>query len=230
MIVLGIDTGGGACSVAIARDHETVAQESLVLRHGHGQHLPPMIERVLDKAELTASSIDLIGVTIGPGAFTGLRVGLAAAGGLALATGAGIVGVSSLCAVAAMCTPIEDGAKRTVVIDSRRKEPFVQTFDGSGSANGPPDWQQPDAIIAALVGRPVHLAGDGAAIIAAMLDWPFLSLEATGSIDPSVVCRLAIADSKSAQTDPPPPAYLRPPDVKLPNRSSASTVPGNDGK
>lgn len=213
MIVLGIDTGGFACSVAVNRDGETLASQITPMRHGHAQHLAPAIDRLLTTADLSPSSVDIIGVTVGPGAFTGLRVGLAAAGGLALATGARIVGVSSFKAVSAMCRPLTSDTSRLVIIDSRRAEPFIQVFAADGAV-GSADWRDVSAIADEVFSTGMRLAGDGATAVAAAMPEPPTLIEATGPINPSVVCGLALANLSASQIDPPAPVYLRPPDAK----------------
>lgn len=216
MIVLGIDTGGGACSVALTRDGQPLRISSVPMRHGHAEHLVPAIERLLAECGLTPSALGLIGVTVGPGAFTGLRVGLAAAGGLALATSAPIVGVSSFDAVAAMCRRLKPKERRAIIIDSRRAEPFVQLFDANGTL-GQAGWHAVPAIIDRLLGADVTLlAGDGAPAIASALGGKSITVEAVGPIDPLVVCRLALERADQGTADPPAPAYLRPPDARLP--------------
>lgn len=223
MIVLGIDTAGGACSVAITRDTGPVAVDVVPMRHGQAQHLAPAIERVLARSELRPSSVDLIGVTVGPGSFTGLRVGLAAAGGLALATGARIVGISSFEAVSARCRPLTSEQRRAIVIDSRRAELFVQRFDADG-ITGSANWLTLEAIVDELSQEGVsYLAGDGAPKVAALLDRRMTTVEASGPIDPVAVCCLALAGAAGGQSDPPRPVYLRPPDAKVPGRSVPDT-------
>lgn len=189
---------------------------SVAMRHGHAEHLVPAVERALAECGLTPSALGLIGVTVGPGAFTGLRVGLAAAGGLALATGAPIVGVSSFDAVSAMCRPLKPGERRAIIIDSRRAEPFVQLVDAKGTV-GQAGWQTVTAIVDQLREADVTLlAGDGAPAIASALGDRSVTVEADGPIDPFAVCRLALERAEEGTADPPSPAYLRPPDAKPP--------------
>lgn len=216
MIVLGIDTGGTACSVALTRGEQPLHSASVTMRHGHAEHLVPAIERLLAEGGLEPSALDLIGVTVGPGAFTGLRVGLAAAGGLALATGVPIVGVSSFEAVSAMCRPLTLHERRAIIIDSRRAEPFVQLFDAKG-ITGQAGWRAIPTIVDQLSKAGITLlAGDGAPAIATALGDGPITLEADGPIDPLAVCRLAFGRADRGTADPPAPAYLRPPDARPP--------------
>ena len=227
MIVLGIDTGGSACSVALTRDASLLSRDVVPMRHGHARHLAPLIDRLLAQSEIRPAELDLIGVTVGPGGFTGLRVGLAAAGGLALATGARIVGVSSFEAVAASCRPLTGEEKRAIVIDSRRAEPYLQIFDADGTV-GSADWRRVAALAEDLSAQGVRLlAGDGAPNVAAMSSLRQAALEATGPIDPVAVCRLALVGAARGRSDPPPPVYLRPPDAKLPGGATQPPI-GHD--
>jgi tRNA threonylcarbamoyl adenosine modification protein YeaZ len=97
--LLAIDTCLAACSAAVAVDSTVRASQYEERRSGHAEAIVPMIERVLADAAVAPSSIDRIVVTIGPGTFAGVRVALAAAEGLRLATGAALIPVSSLWAI-----------------------------------------------------------------------------------------------------------------------------------
>jgi len=88
LTLLAIETAGSACSAAVARGGLVLAAERLRLRHGHAEVLFPMIERVMQEAGLAPAQLDAVAAAIGPGGFTGIRVGLAAAHGIALAVGA----------------------------------------------------------------------------------------------------------------------------------------------
>ena len=103
MLILAIDTALEACAVAVL-DAETDAlraQESQAMARGHAEALMPMIERVMQAATLPFTALDRIAVTVGPGSFTGLRVGISAARGLGLAADKPVVGVTTLSAYAA---------------------------------------------------------------------------------------------------------------------------------
>src|SRR5437763_14049424 len=98
MLVLAIDTALAACSAAVldTRQGAVLAGETLPMARGHAEALMPLIARVMDEAEVEFKQLDRIAVTTGPGSFTGLRVGIAAASGIALAAGKTAVGISSL--------------------------------------------------------------------------------------------------------------------------------------
>ena len=104
MLLLAIDTAGPDCGVALARlrggDAEILVSASERIGRGHAERLMPMIEAALDAAQVTFAELTRIAVTTGPGSFTGVRIGIAAARGLALALDIPAVGVGSLEALA----------------------------------------------------------------------------------------------------------------------------------
>src|ERR1700733_4739814 len=91
-LVLAFDTAASACSVAVGRGQTMLARERRDMRHGHAEALLPMIDRVMAAAGLGPRDIDAVAVSVGPGGFTGIRAGLAAAQGLAMATHARLIG------------------------------------------------------------------------------------------------------------------------------------------
>ena len=97
MRVLAIDTALEACSAAVLDTEQAAitAHESLAMVRGHAEALMPLVARVLDRAGLEFAALDRIAVTTGPGSFTGLRVGIAAARGIALAAGKPAVGLTT---------------------------------------------------------------------------------------------------------------------------------------
>ena len=172
MKILALDSATGACSVALWHDGAIVARRFAVMDRGQSEILIPMALEVLAEAGADFSSIDVFEVTIGPGAFTGLRIGLAAARGMALASGRPLVGVSTFEAVA-HGVPVEEleGRRVLVAVEFRREDIFVQTFDTKLIAIDQPRSVRPENLI--LPGTPVLVAGDGAARLAALFDrWP----------------------------------------------------------
>ena len=134
MRVLAIDTALEACSAAVL-DTELgtiVAHESLPMLRGHAEALLPLIARVMDRAGLEFAALDRIAVTTGPGSFTGLRVGIAAARGIALAAGKPAVGLSTLAAYAAPFVAADDTLSVVAVIDARHDHVYLQVFGPGG--------------------------------------------------------------------------------------------------
>ena len=103
MLILAIDTALDACAAAVldTASSKVIAQESQAMKRGHAEALMPLIARVMKESGVAFDALDRIAVTTGPGSFTGLRVGLSAARGIALAAGKPVVGVTTLTAYAA---------------------------------------------------------------------------------------------------------------------------------
>jgi tRNA threonylcarbamoyladenosine biosynthesis protein TsaB len=209
MIVLGLDTCLAACSVAILDGERVLAHEREVMARGHQERLAPMAQRAMEAAGLSFSALGRIGVTVGPGSFTGLRVGLAFAKGLGAALAVPVVGVGTLQALAA-----EAEGLSVAVIDARRDQVYIQGF-GDGRALMAPDALPVEVAAARLaelsMGRPVALVGSGAPLLVGLVPGARV-IEAEGC-DARHVARLAALVSDPA---PPRPLYLRAPDAKLP--------------
>ena len=211
MIVLGLDTANGACSAAVVRDSVALATLSEPMTRGHQERLAPLVREVMALAGVAFADLDRIGATVGPGSFTGLRVGLAFAKGLALALDKPCIGVGSLEALAAS----QPGPGLTAaVIDAKRGQVYLQLFDG-GAALMAPD-ALPVEIAAARIaelwrGGPVRLVGPAATLLAGVA--PEIQVIERAAPDPVAVCALAAA--KPADV-PARPLYLRAPDAKLP--------------
>lgn len=210
--ILAIETGGRACSVAIVSASGAVlAQESAPTDHGHATMLMPMIERVRTAAGLGYAELGRIAVAIGPGSFTGLRVGLAAAQGLALAANIPVIGISSFLTV----VPKErDGMRLIVVLDSRREEPFFAEIDPALRFQQPPAVVSPEALDAIVVAAgPAIVTGDAPAL-ERFRDKDALRLIVRA---PSAVAVAALAADPEHRYDlPPKPVYVRAPDVTMP--------------
>lgn len=139
--ILCIDTAMGACSVCYAdhaKDFTVVISE--LMKHGQAERLMPMIGEVLEQAQAMYSDIDAIVTTVGPGGFTGLRVGLSAAKALGLALDIPVYGLSSFQALAAsyVLSDLSQQGDFTVLIDSRRDDFYVQHFGMKGAPKSAP--------------------------------------------------------------------------------------------
>jgi len=129
MRVLAIDTALAACAAAVLdTDRGIVASESLPMVRGHAEALIPLIARVMKQSEITFRDLDRIAVTTGPGSFTGVRVGLAAARGFGVATGVPVVGVSTLSVYAAPFLAGNGKSRVVAAIDARHDHVFLQVF------------------------------------------------------------------------------------------------------
>lgn len=185
-----------------------LAARAEVMARGHQERLAPMTEALMAEAGLPFSALERIGVTVGPGSFTGLRVGIAFAKGLAAAMDVPAVGVGTLEALAVQADGLVFAA-----IDARRDQLYLQAFE-DGRPLMAPDALHRDTAAARLaeigVGRPVTLIGSGAALLAPMV--PGARIIAAEGADARDVARLAAARHPA----PLKPLYLRAPDAKLP--------------
>src|SRR5436853_6804217 len=130
MRVLAIDTALGACAAAglDAQAGAILASESIGMLRGHAEAVMPMIARVMDAARCEFAGIDRVAVTVGPGSFTGLRVGIAAARGIALATGKPAIGLSTLSAFAAPHVAARSEQTIIAAIDARNEQVYFHVF------------------------------------------------------------------------------------------------------
>jgi tRNA threonylcarbamoyladenosine biosynthesis protein TsaB len=192
MIALGIDVCLGRCSVAVLSGEGTLASKSEAMARGHVERLAPMVSEVLSEAAIVPTDLDRIGVTCGPGGFTGARLGVSFARGLALSTRARAVGVSTLEAIAAQV----DTQRALVALDGRRGDLFVQVFDGGSSMT------EPEAILIADL--------DDFARLNAVET--IIGPDPLPVLDPATVARLAMDDEAGSEL--PRPLYLRAPDAK----------------
>jgi tRNA threonylcarbamoyladenosine biosynthesis protein TsaB len=216
MRVLALDTALHACAAAVldTQRRDLVASETRTMTRGHAEALMPLVARVMDAAHIEFAEIDRIAVTVGPGSFTGVRVGIAAARGIALAAGKPAIGLTTLAAFTA--PHIAAGFPGTVVpvIDARHGQVYMQAFGPGGRAIIAPRLASVrDAIEAARTGAAM-IVGSAADLVAAQ--WPSgeppPTIVAGGAPDIGWVARLGAA----AQADraSPKPLYLRPPDAR----------------
>ena len=219
MLILAIDTALDACAAAIL-DTDTgkmIAQESLVMKRGHAEALMPLIGRVIKQSGIGFSGLDRIAVTTGPGSFTGLRVGLSAARGIALAANKPVVGLTTLSAYAAPV--VSEGGEHPVIsaIDARHDQVYFQVVSGNGNSLILPKVAPiEEALGASQFGAP-HLVGNAAEILARR--WkadapPPFKVDAQPAPDIAWVAWLGAAVRPDAA--PARPFYLRAPDAKLP--------------
>jgi tRNA threonylcarbamoyladenosine biosynthesis protein TsaB len=162
--LLAIDTACATCSSALWADGAVVASRLREMERGQAEALLPMVIEVMQEGQTDFASLDLIAVTIGPGSFTGLRTGLAAARGLAQARSLPLMGVTTteaLALAARRLTPDTDpGRPITVVLDSRRDDLYVQHFTADGKSTGDPFTALPEAIVRDAPSSGVIFAGD----------------------------------------------------------------------
>jgi tRNA threonylcarbamoyladenosine biosynthesis protein TsaB len=217
MRVLALDTALDACAAAVldTERRDLVASETQPMTRGHAEALMPMVARVMGAARLNFSNIDRIAVTIGPGSFTGVRVGIAAARGIALAAGKPAIGLTTLAAFTA--PHVAAGFAGTVipVIDARHGQVYMQVFGPGGRAAIAPRLATlGEAVEAARMRAPALLTGSAADLVAA--EWPAdeppPKVVAANAPEISWVARLGAAAQEDRAA--PKPLYLRPPDAR----------------
>src|SRR6185436_5108756 len=209
MRVLAIDTALEACSAAVFdTDHGGItASESVAMARGHAEAVMPLLARVMDLAEIDFANLDRIAVTTGPGSFTGLRVGIAAARGIALAAAKPAVGLTTLAAYAAPHIAHDDKTAIAVAIDARHQHVYLQIFGPGGrTLIAPRIASVADAVRAAAANAPVRIVGTGATMLS--VAWPAreappMLVDESRAPDIVWVGRLAAAADESAH-DPKP--------------------------
>ncbi|MEA2449159.1 MAG: tRNA threonylcarbamoyladenosine biosynthesis protein TsaB [Thermoleophilaceae bacterium] len=219
MNVLGMDTSTAATSACLLRDDgEFFATDPAAARlldpPAHSRELMPALVDALDRGGLDWGDLDAIAVGVGPGGFTGLRIGVATARSLAHATGIALRPVSSLAALAAGI----DAPLRLPLIDAKRGELFAALHDERGSELVEPFAVRPEELLARLgeTAQAALAAGDGSLRFRAVLEASGVRVAPGGSelhvVRGLHVCRLA-ADVAPAAPEAVFPNYLRHPDA-----------------
>jgi tRNA threonylcarbamoyladenosine biosynthesis protein TsaB len=220
MRLLAIDTALAACAAAVLDTEHggIIATESLLMTRGHAEALMPLVARVMDQAAMAFSDIDRLVVTTGPGSFTGLRVGIAAARGIALAADKPAVGLSTLFAYAAPYMATDDTVPVVAVIDARHAHVYLQVFGPGGRAVTAPRLAPLREAVQAASAAPACIVGSAAQSVAAALsrdDAAPAAVDARPAPDIAWVARIG-AGLPEGQS-PPKPQYLRAPDAQPQN-------------
>jgi tRNA threonylcarbamoyl adenosine modification protein YeaZ len=220
MNILAMDTSMGACSAAVLCTEGTAmrldAREAPMAR-GHAEALMPMVADVLAEAAMTPRDLDLVAATVGPGSFTGVRIAIAAARGLALATGAKLYGTDSLTVMArgALSRGLSPHGPFAVAVDARRDMIYLGLYDEAGRRSEGPLLITPDDAVGHLP-RDLNVAvGSGAAFLAEAVAGQGRRIEtALPDLQPSAAL-LAEITLEARETHPTlRPLYLRPPDAR----------------
>jgi tRNA threonylcarbamoyladenosine biosynthesis protein TsaB len=213
MIVLAIDTAANLCAACVydTSGHAVLASKCDDIGRGHAEHLPGLVAAVMQQGQIDFTQIERVAVTVGPGTFTGIRVGVSMARGFALALGVEARGVSTLQAIAtdAMTAGTVNGPF-VVTIHGGRGQIFAQSFDSRGLACGDPAQVALDNVSRLLTPATKAIVGDAAHDVAAASGRTLLKCAhpvATGAV--ATVARLGASSAM-----PPSPLYLRGADAK----------------
>lgn len=206
MRVLALDTASSGCHAALLADGAVIALRQEAMTRGQDARLLPLVQDLLRDAVLEFAALDCIAVLRGPGSFTGLRVGLAAARGLGLALGKPVFGIDRLWLHAETLRAVAQPRALLVLLDSRRAEPFGQFFPGAGTAEPARVFLPAD--LGAYDRADVAVCGDGVAA------FPWRLAQRLNLPEPEVVLAArGAAAAPDAAHYPPLPLYLRAPDV-----------------
>lgn len=204
MRILAVDTCLPACSAVVIDRDAVLASTSEPMVKGHQERLATMVRELMSEAGVGFADLDRIACTVGPGSFTGLRVGVAFAKGLASALGVPCVGVGTLEALAG-----DELGVVAAAVDAKRGQIYLQIFE-NGRPLMAPDALPVEAAAARLAElRPTTLIGSGAPLLAPVL--PQATVNPRTTPDPAAIARLAARVRSPA---PPKPLYLRAPDAK----------------
>lgn len=214
MRILAIDTALDACSACIATDSSDalLAEESMVLVRGHAEALLPLIERVVARIDGGFESLDRVAVTVGPGSYTGLRVGLAAARATGLATGIPVVGVTTLSALLAPLLATNGDGLIVAAIDARHGCVYLQAMSLADGIVVPPSLVAIEEA-AAMIGSAATLVGSGAPALAASMTARGFEVDVAGTAAPEIAWVASLGCLADPDQALPRPLYLRGPDA-----------------
>ena len=216
MRIAAIDTSTELGSVALFEDEVCLVEDAARVSNSHGESLLPLICKVFERASWNACDVARWGIGIGPGSFTGVRVAVATAKGITIATGAELVGVTSLDA-------ITEGVHAEVVVSivsAGKSEVFMQALRGEQVLIAPthlPLAEVAARVASAAPGAKVAIAGEAAKAI----DWSVLAVAPVFSCEPphdlpraSAIARIAMRRAPD-DTDALEPLYVRPPSITV---------------
>lgn len=210
-MLLAFDTASPSVTVALHDGTEVIASATAEIGMRHGEQLAPLIEQVLAAGGITPAGLTGIAVGVGPGPFTGLRVGLVTARTLAHVLDIPVHGVCSLDALAAEA--VASGAVEgefLVATDARRKEVYLASYDGSGRRQSAPVVERP-----AVLASDLPVVGEGAAL------YPDAFPNARTPLRPDAAWLARAVIEQRVEILAPEPLYLRRPDAEIPRAAKA---------
>lgn len=228
MKILAIDTALSATSACVleAGAAEAEASESIAMARGHSEALLPLVDRIMARVDGGFEALSRIAVTVGPGSFTGLRIGIAAARAIGIACKVPVVGVSTLAALAAPLIVEQKPGEIAAAIDARHGNIFLAVFDHDGRVIRPPLMTAVRDAARLLEPGRLRLVGSGAPMLAieAAAAGHIVELAGRDTVpDILYVARLGLL--ADPLTTPARPLYLKAPDAKPPAPTALLAVP-----
>ncbi len=219
MKILAMDTAAQACSVALWQETAVTHHVFREMARGHASELLPMVDGLLQDVALEITDLDALAVTIGPGGFTGLRIGLAAARGFAAASGLPVIGVTTLEALAHGVGKQE--GKILCALDAKRADLYAQLFDGQGYPLSEAVARLPEDVVMMVPADETSLivAGDSWARLEPLFKEHGIHASESCIKLPDARDVVEIAAQKGIPAkgqDRPSALYIRPPDAALP--------------
>jgi tRNA threonylcarbamoyl adenosine modification protein YeaZ len=188
--------------------------ESVDMVRGHAEALMPIIERVMGRVEGGFASLDRIAVSVGPGSFTGLRVGLAAGRALGFAAEKPVIGINTLSAFAAPSLGVGGNEAVVSVIDARHSHVYLQMVSPDGRLLLAPQIISMTDAVAAIGSLPVRIVGSAASLLASGVSEAGGSCRADPDLaGPDIAWIARLGAVAIPEQSPPSPLYLRPPDA-----------------
>jgi tRNA threonylcarbamoyl adenosine modification protein YeaZ len=216
MRILAIDTSCGAASIAVfdGAARQTLAKTIEPMKHGHAEALAPMVASLMGEIDGGFASLGAIGVTVGPGSFTGIRIGLALARAMGLALEIPVIGVSTLVAFAAPLLAEPRAGVIVSAVDARHEAVYFQSYETSGRPLFAPRVGPLREAIRSVGAGPARFVGDASGLLAAEARRDGLACEVFASLYPDIDAVALIALAADPATSPPRPLYIKPPDAK----------------
>jgi tRNA threonylcarbamoyladenosine biosynthesis protein TsaB len=206
VLVFVLDTALSSASAAVVQDGQVLAKRTEPMDRGHAERVAGLVRTMRSEAGVEFAAVTRIGVTVGPGSFTGLRVGLAFAKGLALALSVPCVGVGTL---AALAKSAGTQGRIAAVLDARRGQVYLQIFEDETPLTQPEVLQLDVAQARLDAGGPLVMIGSGATLLRPP---PGARISEVAYIDPVALARLTASAPEPIRR--PEPLYLRAPDAR----------------
>ena len=228
MNILAIDTAMGAVSACViaGADNQLIASETIAMQRGHAEALLPLVERVMAALPGGFAALERVAVTVGPGSFTGIRVGISAARAIALAMKIPSVGVSTLTALAAPHISGEAGPVVVSAVDAHHGNVYFAAFVAGGRSLLAPRILSVRDAVRQLGTGPVKITGSGAPMIAIEAWSVGLVAEVVGElVAPDVAFVAQLGLRANPQQSPARPLYLKSPDAKPQDNGRVARIP-----